>query len=202
MFISARADYYDGASSATAVAVQTIQSVAVRIFTTGEDSINSSSNSSYTGGNDAFRTAPFDVKPLISASCSPQWYEDHRRLRVTRGVTNLRAEIIAKVRRGATGRIGGRTNSNNRQRQGQQKKQAFAAEGTTMKTGATTELGADEIVLAHASVDVDAVRDGYNYIQLFSPGNPEDDGGRSKRSGGEGAHSHSSVLVSIPSILG
>lgn len=168
--------------------------MAVRISTTGEDRTNGSSNSNnYNRGNNTFRTAPFDVKPLISASCSPQWYEGHRRLRVTRGITNLRAEIIAKVRRGATGRVGGKKKKNNRQRQQQEELQASPAEGTTMnkKTAETTELGADEILLALATIDVDAVRDGYNYFQLFSPGNPEDDGSGSKRSGGEEAHSHS-----------
>lgn len=49
----------------------------------------------------------------------------------------------------------------------------------------STELGDDELILAFASIDVNAVRDGFNYIQLFSSESLENDGGGSKRSGGE-----------------
>lgn len=170
-------DYYETSPSAVAGPVRAIQSVAVRVSTTGEGTGSKKS---------AFRTAPFDLKPL-ARSCSPQWYEGHRRLRVTKDSTTLRAEIVAKVERRSK-RKGAAKNDDvsNRPPQPQQK-QAPQAEGLLPRRGrgGMAEVGDDELILAFASIDANAVRDGYNYIQLFSPEPPEDGEGGSKVSGGE-----------------
>lgn len=154
--------------------MRAIQSVAVRISATGERNHRN---------NNAFRTAPFHLKPL-ARSCSPQWYEGQRRLRVAEGSIFLRAEIIAKVEWGSKGRGGSKNDASRRQRQ----QQAPPAEGLLPRRGdgALAELGDNELILAFASIDANATRDGYNYIQLFSPETLEDDQGSTKRSGGKG----------------
>lgn len=168
-------DYYETPPSAAAGPVRPIQSVAVRISSAGDGT---------RVKNNAFRTSPFILKPL-DRSCSPQWYEGHRRLRVSKGSTFLRAEIVAKVDRGSKGRAGATSGTSKGQRQPQQQ-QAPPAEGLLSSRGGRglAELGDDELILAFASMDVNAVRDGYNYIQLFSPETLEDGGGDSNRSGG------------------
>lgn len=150
--------------------------MAVRISTAGEGTRNKTS---------AFRTAPFTLKPF-ARSCSPQWYEGPHRLRVTNASAFLRAEIVAKVERGSKGKAGAKKDTIKSQRQPQQQ-QAPPAEGLLSSRGkrGLAGLGDDELILAFASIDVNAVRDGYNYIQLFSRQSSEDDEGGSKRSGGK-----------------
>ena len=154
--------------------------MAVRISTTGDG---------LRGKTSAFRTSPFMLKPL-ARSCSPQWYEGHRRLRVSKDSTILRAEVVAKVDRGTKGKAGatkGTGRAHGQSQQQQQQQQAPPAEGLLSNSGrrGLAELGDDELVLAFASMDVNAVRDGYNYIQLFSPEPLEDDGGDSNSSAGK-----------------
>ncbi|CAM9640751.1 unnamed protein product, partial [Ectocarpus sp. 12 AP-2014] len=187
----AMADYYEVAPTAAAEPVRTIQSVAVRISTTtgergvGRDSIIGAGKKG--SNSNAFRTAPFYVKQLSTTTCSPQWYEGHRRLHVTNSITSLRAEILAKVDLGSRGKGG--TTMGNERRGPQQQLQAPPAEGVTPTgrgVGGAAEIAANsEIVLAYASVDLNAVRDGYNYVQLFSSGHRHDDmddgGGSSTR---------------------
>lgn len=204
-----RVQDYEASSSASVVgngSVRRVQSVAVRISTTkGEDKQGSTATSSISSDvNNAFRTAPFYVKALARGGCSPQWYEGHRRLRVNKGTTNLRAEILARVDRGgATFRRGGsKTDISNRQRQ----QLAPPAEGVVSNNRELAGLAANEIVLASASVDLDAVRDGFNYVQLFSPENPENyadgggvSGGGSKRpEGEEGGRTRASIAAKMP----
>lgn len=188
-------DYYEVTPSAAAEPVRAIQSVAVRISTTtvergmGRDSIIGAGNKG--SNSNAFRTAPFYVKQLSTMTCSPQWYEGHRRLHVTNSVTSLRAEILAKVDLSSRGNGG--TTMGNERRGRQQQLQAPPAEGVTPTgrgVGGAAEVAANsEIVLAYASVDLNAVRDGYNYVQLFSSGHRDDDtddgGGSSTRRAGE-----------------
>lgn len=172
--------------------MRSIQSVTVRMSTTRGEGKHGGSGSTSTsngnGNNDAFRTAPFYMKAPYRGACSPQWYEGHRRLRVTEGTTKLRAKVLARVDRGGVaGRERGKGDKSNTQRQQQQ--HAPPAEGLISTSREMAGLAANEIVLAFASVDLDAVRDGFNYIPLFSPDSPEDDdggsGGGSKRPEGE-----------------
>lgn len=191
-------EYYKVSPSAPAGPVRPIQSVAVRISTKTEErgmsrNIIVGATSKKGGNSNAFRTAPFYVKQLSTRTCSPQWYEGHRRLHVTNSVTSLRAEILAKVDLGSRGK-GGTTPGNERKGQ-QEQLQAPPAEGVTPTgrgVGGAAEIAAkSEIVLAYASVDLNAVRDGYNYVQLFSSGHRDDDmddsGGSSTRRTGEEA---------------
>lgn len=103
------------------------------------------------------------MKQLANVPCTPQWREGDRHLVIDRGVTNLRGDIIASVER-----RGSRSN-------GRPQVPSVADE---MATSA-------EITLASASLDLDAARDGYNYVQLFSPA-PRygEDGGSSLSVGG------------------
>eukprot|EP00752_Nemacystus_decipiens_P007665 g6853.t1 len=180
-------DYYETSPSAAAGPVRAIRSVAVRISTAGDGTRST---------NSAFRTSPFALKPL-ARSCSPQWYEGHRRLRVSKDGAVLRAEIIAKVEQGSRGRAKATSDISKGQRQSQQK--APQAEGLLSSRGrrGLAELGDDELILAFASMDVNAVRDGYNYIQLFSPESLEDDGNGSNGTGvGEDGNEDAATALS------
>lgn len=178
-------DYYEG--SAAADPALSIQTVAVRISTraTGGNGVGQEGKGSGEYNN-AYRTAAFHVKQFNRASCSPQWHEGHRRLCVNQGLTTLQAEVLARVERGSSwGEAGGNSvgvkqqaqqRQEERQQHRQQAQQAPQAEGM-LATGSgprAPNLAADEIVLARACIDLSAVRDGYNYVQLFSPEDAED----------------------------
>lgn len=114
-----------------------------------------------TGNGPAFRTAPFHVKQLGGKSCSAQWHEGHHSLRIDGSVTNLRCQIYARVDNKKNDDIGvGRT------------KKAPAAEVGMGAVGAVEAGGTTsaEILLACATLDLNAAREGYNFVQLFSPG--------------------------------
>lgn len=96
---------------------------------------------------------PFHVKQLGGATCAPQWKEGSRTLRLNRDITHLRAEILARIEQPKTG--------------------LETAVGTT-----TTA----EIMFATASLDLTATKNGYNYVQLFSPPAGENDNGHSSTS--------------------
>lgn len=106
----------------------------------------------FTAKSEAFRTAPFDVKNVSDACCAPQWQEGERRLRLNRGASNLQIQIIARVDR-------------------------YGGSGTARTQGSPVvavawkgvEATTTEVVLASATVDLKAVRNGYQYVQLFSP---------------------------------
>lgn len=142
-------DYYGGS---LASGIGRIQSVAVRI-SAGEDS--------------AFRTAPVPVNQLPGEPCALQWHEGKRGLRVNRGVANLSGQVLARIERRSS-----RDNGQGR---------TPPAEGTTTVGAAEApkeSKSATEIVLASAFMNVDSARDGYNYVQLFSPDrNSHEDGG-------------------------
>ncbi|CAM9193761.1 unnamed protein product [Scytosiphon promiscuus] len=147
------ADYYEASSPAADDPSLAIQSVVVRISTITSETGLGPEGKGRGGDDNTFRTAPVDVKQFKRASCSPQWHEGHRYLRVTESFTNLRAEVLARVERRSVRAL------------------APPAEGV-VATGAgegAVDLAADEVLLAHALIDLSAVRDGYNYVPLFSP---------------------------------
>lgn len=131
-----------------------IQSVAVRI---------------YADEGNAYRTAPVRVNQVAGFSSTYEWHEGERRFRIHRGVHHLRAQIIATVmEKNIPGSIAGGS-------------EVVTAQAEV--TGGVPGMTANDILLATSSVDLSAIREGYNYVQLFSPRLEDGEDTWSSRSG-------------------
>lgn len=138
------------------------------------------------GNTEALRTAPFPVKDQLGgggvSSCSLQWHDEgHHSLRVDQSVAKLRCQIFARVdKRRSSSDTAAAANAGvvtDRERAPVADAMAIVAAGAAGVAGGV-EAGvtsSTEIVLASASLDLDAARDGYNYVQLFSAGRNNDD---------------------------
>lgn len=157
-------EFYRASSSSSsagdASAGEKVVSVTVRISAGG-------------GNNASFRTTPFHVKQQLGGvvSCAPQWHDDHHGLRIDRSVTNLRCKIIARVEKSSSSSSDTTAVVTDREMAA-----ATAAVATPAGVVMAAEAGvtSTEIVLASASLDLDAARDGYNFVQLFSAGRSND----------------------------
>lgn len=105
-----------------------------------------------SGDGVAFRTKPFHVKQLGGATCSPQWQEGSRTLRLNRDTNHLRAEILAVI------------------------------ESPKNDLATATGTATIETVFATACLDLTSTKSGYNYVQLFSPPIGESDSSSSSTS--------------------
>lgn len=93
-------------------------------------------------------TTPYCVKQqLVGGSCSPEWRDRERCLRINQGVTHLHAEVIAKT-------------------------QDIVITHGKPVAGAEHEVktGERDRILAVTSVDVNAICDGLNHFKLFRLG--------------------------------
>ena len=100
-------------------------------------------------------------------SCAPQCHDGHHGLRIDQSVTELRCHIIAKVEKSSC------SSSSDTAAVVTQREMAAATPAATPAGGvmaAEAGVTSTEIALASASLDLDAARDGYNFVQLFSSG--------------------------------
>lgn len=96
------------------------------------------------GSGVACRTSPFRVRQLAGATIGePEWHDGERDLRIDKGVGYLTCQVLVK--------------------------ELLPASSDGDPSG-TRIAERKEVVIATTCVDLATVRNGYNYISLFSPG--------------------------------
>lgn len=120
----------------------------------------------------AIYTSPYCVKQqLVGGSCSPVTHDRERYLRINQGVTHLHAEVIAKSQ------------------------DIVSTHGKPVAGKEHEERGR---ILAVTSVDVNAIRDGLNHLELFRPGQSGDATGNSSpyENDGDAQNGHLALRLS------
>lgn len=139
------------------------------------------------GNETVYRTSQFRVDPqyggAATGSTTHQWHDGECRLRIDRGVTSLRGELLAKV--------------------------AQSPESPDALGRAPSAAGTTEHVIATATVDLSTVRNGYNYITMFSPSRNdsvgvagEGNGERTELDSVAPADGRDEAHVAVPRLLG